>query len=205
MEEYVTVPVKRRRQTTSSDVKAEYKRLCCEIMDTLTFQMEHRFKAMDKLKFLELLNSIKVCQYKNTFPNASHLSLRESYGQYFDIVRLQNELAVMYIFKDFEDKSILDMLKFMHANDLTDAMVEAHKLCTLVLTIPSTTATVERTFSALKGIKTYLRNPTEQTRLSGLFMTSIERKLLSKLKSRDTYDRVKSLLRTPNGLCLQIK
>jgi hypothetical protein len=41
------------------------------------------------------------------------------------------------------------------------------------LVIPVTTASAERSFSALKRIKTYLRNTTQQERLSSLAIISI--------------------------------
>ena len=45
-------------------------------------------------------------------------------------------------------------MEFINVNDLSDAMPELFRLCALILTIPFTTALVERSFSALKRIKT---------------------------------------------------
>ena len=70
-------------------------------------------------------------------------------------------------------KSVSDLMEFINVNDLSDAMPELFRLCALILTIPSTTASVERFFSALKRIKTYQRNTTGKNQISGLSLTSI--------------------------------
>ena len=59
--------------------------------------------------------------------------------------------------KDYMKKSVSDLMEFINVNDLSDAMPELFRLCALILTIPSTTASVELSFSALKRIKTYQR------------------------------------------------
>ena len=49
-------------------------------------------------------------------------------------------------------------MEFINVNDLSDAMPGLFRLCVRILTIPSTTASVARFFSALKKIKIYHRN-----------------------------------------------
>lgn len=51
----------------------------------------------------------------------------------------------------------------------------------IILNIPVTVATAERSFSKLKLIKNYLRSTMSQERLNGLAMLSIEKKMLDKL------------------------
>ncbi|XP_022871000.1 zinc finger MYM-type protein 1-like [Olea europaea var. sylvestris] len=51
----------------------------------------------------------------------------------------------------------------------------------ILLTIPVTVASVERSFSKLKLIKSYLRSTMSQERLNGLSMISIEKKMLEEL------------------------
>ena len=70
-------------------------------------------------------------------------------------------------------------------------MAQLYTLACLAVTIPVSTASVERTFSVLKRIKTYSRNTTGQTRLSALASMAIERDLLLELKHKDKlYNRV---------------
>jgi hypothetical protein len=61
------------------------------------------------------------------------------------------------------------------------------KLELLIVTVPSTTASVERLFSALKRIKTYQRSTQNEERLSGLAILSIEKCVLHQLKSTATF------------------
>jgi hypothetical protein len=51
----------------------------------------------------------------------------------------------------------------------------------ILLTIPVTVASAERTFSKLKLIKSYLRSTMSQERLSGLAILSIEKNILEKI------------------------
>ncbi len=73
-----------------------------------------------------------------------------------------------------------------------EAVPEASKLLQLVLTIPATTVSVERSFSALKRLKTYSRNRTGQGRLSSLSTIAIEKERLLKLRKDkdDFYEKV---------------
>jgi hypothetical protein len=59
------------------------------------------------------------------------------------------------------------------------------------VTIPASSALVERSFSALKRIKTYARNSQGEDRMSRLSLLSIEKKLLENiLNNEDFYDHV---------------
>lgn len=70
-------------------------------------------------------------------------------------------------------------------------MPEAYKLFVLILTIPSTSVSVERSFPCLKIIKIYLRNSTLQQRLSCLSTISIEKLLIQQLKQNGpSYDYI---------------
>ena len=96
-------------------------------------------------------------------------------------------------------KRVSDLMEFINVNDLSDAMPELFRLCALILTIPSTTALVERSFSALKRIKTYQRNATGENRISGLSFTSIEADLLKHLmQTEEFYEKVINLFAEKN-------
>jgi hypothetical protein len=79
----------------------------------------------------------------------------------------------------------------LKSRQLDTALPEVFKLGLLSVTVPSTTASVERSFSALKRIKTYQRSTQDEERLSGLAILSIEKDVLHQLKSTATfYDNV---------------
>ncbi|CAJ1057961.1 unnamed protein product [Xyrichtys novacula] len=95
--------------------------------------------------------------------------------------------SVQQMLQEFEK-----LLNFLAEKDLVVTVPKATKLLQLVLTVPATTASVERSFSALKRLKTYSRNRTDQGRLSSLAVISIETERLLKLKEdkEDFYRKV---------------
>nr|CAI5851890.1 unnamed protein product [Callosobruchus analis] len=74
----------------------------------------------------------------------------------------------------------------------------------LICTLPIASASVERHFSCLKRIKTYLRNSINQDRLSDLALMSIEKSLLNnmtrtKVEENEFYEKIiNSFLLTKN-------
>ncbi|KAL4092120.1 hypothetical protein QTP88_026680 [Uroleucon formosanum] len=146
---------------------------------------------MGKLEFFSLLNSELYEKYNKVFPDNELKCLDEQYGRFFDILRLKNELHVLYSSEDFKNKPIFEIIKFMNLNKLDLELKEEYKLATLIATIPSTTASAERSFSALKRIKTYCRSTQGQDRLSSLAILSIEKIILDDLKMNpEFYDNV---------------
>jgi hypothetical protein len=70
---------------------------------------------------------------------------------------------------------------------LTEALPEVAKLSTFILTITTTSASAERSFSDLRRIHTYQGNSKGLDRLSGLSLLSIQKKkLIIKLKKKLT-------------------
>ncbi|XP_076836806.1 zinc finger MYM-type protein 1 [Brachyhypopomus gauderio] len=167
------------------DICARYRALHSSVIDSLLAQISNRFSDHKKLAFLALLDPQQFGHYSDRFPNAALSSLMESYGAYFDQHRLHTELSVMYGMFDFAGKSPADIHQFLLQKELKDSLAQVYTLTCLILTIPVSTASVERSFSALKRIKTFSRNTTGQTRLSDLALISIEKELLMGLKAKD--------------------
>ena len=67
-----------------------------------------------------------------------------------------------------------DMLRYLYVNDLQDIYGYLAIAFHILLTVPATVATAERSFSKLKLIKTFNRSPMKDERLSGLAVISIE-------------------------------
>lgn len=66
----------------------------------------------------------------------------------------------------------------MFSDDIHEIYSQYTKLCQLVLSIPATTASSERSMSTLKRIKSFLRNTMTNERLSCLSTLAIEKQLL---------------------------
>lgn len=154
--------------------------------------MEVRFENFSELEYVSLLNNKKISEYKKKFPTTLINLLKIEYPKIFDPTRLCNELSVIYSSEIYKDRSIPEFVRYNVENGLISTFSESQKLACLILTLPSTTASVERSFSCLKRIKTYCRNSMSEDRLSDLAIMSIEKRLLKNLLSdcNQFYDKV---------------
>ena len=185
------LPKIKRNLKTQEDINQYFKALFYEIIDTISIQMSARYENLKCLHFVEVLNNKKYIEYKKIFPQKAFDALKLTYGDIFDTVRLTNELIVLYTSTQLHDKPIFELFNYLKDGDLIEVFPEIFKLCALIITIPYTTASVERTFSTLKRVKTYPRNTISEDRLSALSMLSIEQQQLKILKSNsDFYNNV---------------
>ena len=79
----------------------------------------------------------------------------------------QYSVSTLPIKKVTSVRTLCDVLKF---GGIKQLLSQVHILLQLFLTIPVTTATSERTFSALRRLKTYLRTMMSQDRLNHLLL-----------------------------------
>ncbi|XP_073470341.1 zinc finger MYM-type protein 1-like [Aquarana catesbeiana] len=127
----------------------------------------------------DLLQNCKELEALLTLPNSSDSDIRG--------LELYEELRMCM--RTVPPK--LDMsgsLKYLIDNNLTDVYPNIYVALRVILTIPVTVASAERSFSKLKLIKTYLRSTMSQERLSALAVLSIERDLASKLNYSSVID-----------------
>ena len=172
-------PECKRRQNLSA--KEKYNKLFYEIFDKILIQMKQRFNSIEELFFVELLDCKKFKNYDVSFPIKAFETLKKSYHSFFDFPRLRSELSVLYSHEYFANKNISELLKHLVDNNMDKCLQEIYKLANLILTIPITTSSVERSFSALKRIKTYLRSSQKEQRLSNLSLISIEKTFLKQM------------------------
>lgn len=167
--------------------KFAFTQLFNTIVDSICEQIESRFSSMSKLEYFHLLEKEKYAQYKESFPNEVINKLKNIYGLLFDYIRLKNELTVLYSCSEFADKPVHELVQFMKKNNLESGFQEVDKIGKLILTLPSSTASAERSFSALKRINTCYRGTQNQERLCGLSLISMEKGLLMQLKQKSTF------------------
>lgn len=165
------------------EIRGGFRALFYEIIDHILMEMGQRFQDCEKLQFLCLADTSKFAQYNLCFPSAPFEHLLESYGGHIFTKnqRLKNELSLIFADESCKDLSLQDLIKKMNENK--DIFTEAYKMFCLILTIPSTSASAERSFSCLKRIKTYLRNTMSQQRLTSLANISIQSELLQEIKA----------------------
>ena len=106
---------------------------------------------------------------------------------YIDQMKLKFQPTLYYNTPGFPTMDIFQIYKYFCETKLCDVFVEITKLCELMIGIPVTSAAIEKSSSALKRIKTYLRTTLLQQRLSNLALLSIEKKLLIKFLKIPTF------------------
>ncbi|XP_058744291.1 uncharacterized protein LOC131616850 [Vicia villosa] len=88
-----------------------------------------------------------------------------------------------------EKKGPIDILQFLKGMDCFPNTIIAYRI---LLTIPVTVASAERSFSKLKLLKSYLRSTMLQERLNGLSLIAIENDLLETIQYEDLVDEFAS-------------
>ena len=184
-------PSQHKKRKTSFNLERQdlhYKQIYAQILDIIIVQLETRFADIGALQYFDLVNYENFGTFSKEFPSNLLQELTKQYSS-FDQISLKNELSVLYSDTHLlgESTSVQEMVAFIYKNNLTDCLPQLYKLLCLVLSIPVTSASVERSFSALKRIKTYNRNRMSQDRLSNVSLIAIEKRLVSKLKENNSF------------------
>ena len=161
------------------------KLLAFEIIDTIVIQMKSRFEDINTFNFVELLDDKQFPAYKSVFPSLKLSALIKRYP-YFDSEQLQNELTNVYSDQTKHLPAGL-LLKYFMNNGLEKIFQETVHLIRLILTFPVSTASSERSMSALKRVKTFIRNSMSESRLSNLSTLAIEKSLVNNLSRDDSF------------------
>ncbi|KAL4091710.1 hypothetical protein QTP88_026361 [Uroleucon formosanum] len=166
--------------------KNNLRKITYEILDSLIVQINIRFEDTSELEFVELTNEKMFDIYHNTFPECKLIKLLKQYPNMFEENRLRNELSVIYSDnnKHLPPHKQLDLII---KNNLQEIYSQFTKLCQLVLTIPATTASSERSMSTLKRIKSFLRNTMTNERLTNLSSLAIEKNILGVMAKDPTF------------------
>ncbi|XP_041860484.1 zinc finger MYM-type protein 1-like [Melanotaenia boesemani] len=160
------------------------------VVDAAILSTRERFSTLENVgnKFGVLKN----------FPSLAHEELAEQCEALgttlhfegksdFDTKELVQEI------KNFPDlpsktKSLLELITFIHDNDLSEIYPNFWTALRIALTLPVTVAQAERSFSKLKLIKSYLRSTMSQERLTGLAVISINQSIGEHISYDDIID-----------------
>ena len=90
------------------------------------------------------------------------------YDSDFDGIRFHVQLETLseYCKEIVDTGSVCTVTELLRNLEVRNHLCEVYKLAKLIMVIPSTNSTSERTFSLLKLIKTYLRSTMTQGRLN---------------------------------------
>lgn len=152
------------------------------ILDQALSSLKSRFEQFEIYEqtfgFLfnvKAMQSADECSLK-TFCNSLDLFLTHDGHSDIDGTDLYHELLVLRNVIPENANRAIDVLNYLKRMD-ESAFPNAWVAYRIMLTIPVTVASAERTFSRLKLIKTYLRSTMSQDRLNGLAILSIESKM----------------------------
>ena len=164
------------RQTHCSNISMtnpiDYYRLAVFIpyLDSLIVSLESRFNDHNKTPSKGILihpNILKNTE-KDTFVNAM-----KDLSKFYDNENLEVEARTWY--DVWKNKDCGEEVKLIDLFSETTFFPSIMRALVNYLTIPPTTCTVERSFSTLRRIKTWLRSTMSEERLSSLSLLSIHR------------------------------
>eukprot|EP00795_Rhopilema_esculentum_P008629 gene8629-14641_t len=164
--------------TSRSDRRPNYKQLFFEIIDSTLAMLNDRFADCQSFEFLDLVNPVFFKNWKESVPNSKLLCLKAKYGPLFDMSSLESQLLFIYKDSDFHKESPTELLHYIYFYNLHPSLPEAVKLLKLNAVIAVSSASVERSFSCLRRVKTYLRSKMSQDRLSSLCRISVHKDIL---------------------------
>lgn len=160
------------------DPKTTLRKEVFAAVDTITGEMNRRFQqpGMEKLAQLEL--TLKDAARRKLFTADD---LREALGDHaadFQLCRLSAQFVLLAPLLSHLDtitvQSIVQVLQ-EKAESVCELLDQVVKYLYLLLPVPASAASGERSFSALRHIKTYLRSRMTQGRLTHLLLLHVHK------------------------------
>lgn len=153
-----------------SDIQDEYGALFYEIIDVTLVSLDRRFQK----NVIEHLSSVeRFIIGKET----SHKDIIQFYGSDFDgdKLKLHRDMFLdVAKSRNVPIKNAEDVLKLIRNDDaLSEMLPELKKLLCIMLVIPVSSCTSERSFSALRRLKTYIRSTMSQPRLNDISLLHV--------------------------------
>ncbi|BAF28674.1 Os11g0628800 [Oryza sativa Japonica Group] len=140
-------------------------------------QYQHYQKNFGFLFTADSLRSLDNTSLKSSYDNLEAALKRDEKSD-IDANELYTELRFLQDFIPKENMGPLEILKFLKRHDCFPNASIAYRI---LLTIPVTVASAERSISKLKLLKSYLRCTMTQERLNSLAMIALENGLLEKI------------------------
>ena len=152
-----------------------------EVCDIIKAEAEARFAFNGHLKASELLNSLRFADFQKEFPETEFKAAVDSYPS-LEKALLREHLKSLYRSYGFETcESSDELYRLFSCHGVGTVLTQVGKLANIVRTTPMTSVESERSFSALKRIKTFLRSTMKNERLNALGMLSMEKKMIESI------------------------
>ena len=194
----ITLEVGRSTGDTPKTPKDNYRRIYFEAFDLIMATIKDRFdqtgyRVYRNLEVLLLDSAAGKEINEDAFQTVTKLYATDFNS---DLLRSQlSILGVQFAKSSLDATAISTKRKSITISAIKDFLVglggscsllsEVEKLLALVLVMPATNASSERSFSALRRIKTYLRSTTSQSRLNHLMILHVHKSLTDQLNLID--------------------
>ncbi|XP_076884750.1 uncharacterized protein LOC143534030 [Bidens hawaiensis] len=140
------------------------------------------FNTYDSFSKFDASKLMRLCEfYPYDFNNGDKIVLASQLGLYIDSVRKDERFANL--------KGIANLARVMAETRKHIYFHLVYRLLKLTLVLPIATATVERCFSAMKIIKTNLRNRIGEDFLNACVICSVEKEALLSVTNEAVIDR----------------
>ena len=149
-------------------MRHNYSRLFFEVIDNVSGMLQEQFLDFQDFAYLDLVNPHCFINWKNSVPAEKLELLEKIYGPLFKHSLLEQQLLFIHRNCDFHKASSQELLDYINNLNLQSCFSEVLKLLLLNTTIAISSLSVERSFSCLTRIKTYLRNRMERELLACL-------------------------------------
>ncbi|KAF0755562.1 zinc finger MYM-type protein 1-like, partial [Aphis craccivora] len=153
-------------------------------LDSLISSLSRRFSSTNKIAFsISLLHPTNIKKYAiNDFKEKIKLI-----SDHYEIENMIEESNIWYQY--WIDKNLIDSqcdeISFVDLLAHCEYYPAIFQILNIFLSLPPTTCTIERSFSTLRRVKTWLRSTTEEDRLNGLCMMSLHRERVN--ANKDTF------------------
>lgn len=160
------------------DVKELYKQAFDAVFDQVLISLKSRFDT-DSAKFFKSLEKFAIGESDGIDEIVTF------YGQDFEKNRLlsdRNMFLKLVIRQGTHVENLREIIDFFQTYKWTaDLVPEFTRFVRLLMTIPGSSCTNERSFSVLRRLKTYLRSTMKQERLNSVAILHVYRHITDKL------------------------
>ena len=168
------------------------------MMDSILTTIKERFEGLDEVvNLFSFLYLTKLMELDKRQLVESCNNLFSKYSCDLDAYLLTTEMLSLR--RLLSDKNIpktsrpIDVVDFIVKNDLQEVFPNVITTYFLLLTIPVSIASCERSFSKLKLINNYIHSTMSQMRLTGLSLLSIEQEIARSLSLNNIIDQFASV------------
>lgn len=165
-----------------SDCKALHRQQYYEALDLVTTSIKERFHQKGFQVYRNLEDLLLLCVRGQDLEEAL-TQVTDFYREDLDADQLKAHLIVFSATYSGGTECIGDIRTYLKGLSRGQRLLisEVVKVMNLILVMPSTNAVSERSFSALRRLKTYLRSTMNQSRLNHLLILNVHKELTDNL------------------------